>query len=128
MPTDQILTVHDYYDGPRLGIAEWNGVPHIYEAEYDHSTEEYGDTYFLSPIEPELLVLVLEDWNIWLRLAAARKKNEVPADPHGVLPIDSERFAVVKKSIGDRLRSDPGNRRHMRAAFNGRTGVVWHQV
>ena len=126
---DQLLTVHDYYDGPRLGIAEWNGVPHIYEAEYDHSTEDYGDTYFLSPIEPELLALVLEDWNIWLRWEAARKRDEVPADPHGVMPVDAERSVVVRKSIGDRLRRDPENRVHLRAVFNGSmTGVVWHQV
>ncbi len=45
---DKILTIHDYYYGPRLGIAEWSGVPHIYEAEYYHSTEEHGQ-YFLSP-------------------------------------------------------------------------------
>jgi len=41
---DQLLTVHDYCDGPRLGVAEWSGVPHIDEAECDHGTEEYGDT------------------------------------------------------------------------------------
>ena len=129
MPTDRILTVHDYWDGPRLGGAEWNGAPHIYEAEFDHSADEYGDTYFLSPIEPTLLALVLEDWKIWLRWEAAREQDEVPASPHGVLPIDSERSAVVKKLIGDRLRSDPENRSHLRAVFNDRmTSVVWYQV
>jgi len=35
------------YDGPRLDVAELNSVPYIYEAEFDHSTDEYGDTYFL---------------------------------------------------------------------------------
>jgi len=35
------------YDGPRLDVAELNGVPYIHEAEFDHSTDEYRDTYFL---------------------------------------------------------------------------------
>lgn len=38
MSTDCVLTINEYYDGLRLG-------PHIYEAEFDHSTDEYGDTY-----------------------------------------------------------------------------------
>jgi len=50
MNPDRVLTVNEYYDGPRLGVAQPNGVPYIYEAEFDHSTDEYGDTYFLSPI------------------------------------------------------------------------------
>src|SRR5215470_18908524 len=77
MKPDRVLTINEYYDGPRLGIAELNGVPHIYEAEFDHRTEEYGDTYFLSPIDAELLALVLEDWAIWRRWNAAFKRGEV---------------------------------------------------
>lgn len=124
---DKILTVHDYYDGPRLGLAEWNGVPHIYEAEHDHSTEEYGDTYFLSSVEPALLALILEDWDIWLRWKAASERGEIPATPHGVLPIDSRRSAMIKELIGNRLRSDPENRAYVKAVFNDRmTGVTWH--
>jgi hypothetical protein len=30
---DRVLTVNEYYDVPRLGVAELNGVPHVYEAE-----------------------------------------------------------------------------------------------
>jgi hypothetical protein len=63
-----VYTVNDYYDGPRLGIADVDGVPHIYEAEFDHSSDEYGDTYFVSPVDESLLALVLEDWEIWLRV------------------------------------------------------------
>jgi hypothetical protein len=61
---DRVLTINDYYDGPRLGVAEFRGVAHIYESEFDHSSDDYGDTYVVSPIEPELLALVLEDWAI----------------------------------------------------------------
>ena len=67
MGWDRVYTVNDYYDGPRLGIADVDGVPHIYEAEFDYSSDEYGDTYFVSPVDEGLLALVLEDWEIWLR-------------------------------------------------------------
>jgi hypothetical protein len=45
MAWDRVHTVNDYYDGPRLGIADVDGVPPICEAEFDHSSDEYGDTY-----------------------------------------------------------------------------------
>ncbi len=28
---EQVFTVLDYYDGPRSGIANYNGAPHFYE-------------------------------------------------------------------------------------------------
>ena len=54
MAWDRVHTVNDYYDGPRLGIADVDGVPHIYEAEFDHSSDEYGDTYYVSPVDETL--------------------------------------------------------------------------
>ena len=61
MVWDRVHTVNDYYDGPRRGVANVDGVPHIYEAELDHSSDEYGDTYFVSPIDKGLMALILED-------------------------------------------------------------------
>jgi len=31
MAWDRVHTVNDYYDGPRRGIADVDGVPYIYE-------------------------------------------------------------------------------------------------
>ncbi|QDZ29346.1 hypothetical protein [Noviherbaspirillum sp. UKPF54] len=117
MKPERVLTVNDYYDGPRLGIAEVNGIPHIYEAEFDHSTDEYGDTYFVSPVSDELLALVLEDWAIWLRWNAAYKRNEVTIESHPALPHERARHEQLKTAIGNRIRSDPNNRAYLRARF-----------
>ena len=118
MKNDRVLTINDYYDGPRLGIAEMNGVPHIYEAEFDHNTEEYGDTYFLSPVEQELLALVLEDWQIWLRWEAALKRGEISVEAHPALPSERSRHEELKAAIGNRLKSDPTNRTYMKGKFS----------
>jgi hypothetical protein len=125
MGRDRVLTVNDYYDGPRLGIAELDGAPHIYEAEFDHSADEYGDTYFLSPAEPELVASVLEDWEIWLRWQAAYKRGEVPHETHPALPAERERHEQLKNLIADRLKSNPDNRRHFKAAFTNAAGVMY---
>jgi hypothetical protein len=126
MNRDRILTVNDYYDGPRLGIAEVNGVPHIYEAEFDHNSDEYGDTYFVSLIDPELLALVLEDWEIWLRWEAAYKQGDVTLESHPSLPAERVRHETLKSAIGNRLKSNPECRSYFKAKFSySEPGAAW---
>jgi len=117
MKFDRVITINDYYDGPRLGIAEFDGIPHIYEAEFDHSNDECGDTYFLSPIGQELLALVLEDWGIWCRWDEAHKRGEAAIETHPALPHERARHEELKNLIGSRLKSDPINRSRFRGSF-----------
>ncbi|WP_150119747.1 hypothetical protein [Collimonas pratensis] len=114
---NRVLTVNDFYDGPRRGVAEFNGVPHIYEAEFDHSSDEYGDTYFLSPIESNLLALVIEDWEIWTRWQVKFKKGEVSIDSHPALPEDRSRHEMLKHALDGRLETDPACRIYVRGRF-----------
>lgn len=105
-----------------------DGVPHIYESEFDHSSDEYGDTYFVSPVDEGLLILVLEDWEIWLRWDAAFKRGEASIQSHPALPEDRERHEALKIAIGDRLRVDHAQAKYMKARFqtsNGKRVVEW---
>lgn len=132
MAWDRVHTINDYYDGPRLGIADLDGIPHIYEAEFDHSTDEYGDTYWLAPVDDDLLTLVLENEEIWLRWDAAFKRGDVPHATHPALPEDRERHEALKLAIGDRLRADRACARYKRARFGvspaRETVVEWSDV
>ena len=130
MVRDRVYTVNDYYDGPRLGIADVDGVPHIYEAEFDDSSDEYGDTYFVSPVDESLLALVLEDWEIWLRWDSAFKRGAVSVESHPALPQDRERHEALKIAIGNRLRVDRAHAKYLKARFetsrhDGGTIVEW---
>ncbi|HEY4372877.1 MAG TPA: hypothetical protein VGN52_13195 [Burkholderiales bacterium] len=116
-----MLTVNEYWDGPRLGIAEVSGVPHVYESGFDESADEYRDVYFVSPIDPALMALVMEDWEIWRRWDAARRNGEVTVETHPALPAERERCEKLRELIGDRLHTDPQNRKYFRARF--RTSV-----
>lgn len=117
MAWDRVHTVNDYYDGPRLGIADVDGVPPICEAEFDHSSDEYGDTYFVSPVYESLLALVLEDWEIWLRRNSAFKRGDCPSRVTSRLPQDRERHEALKIAIGDHLRVDRAHAKYLRAAL-----------
>jgi hypothetical protein len=130
MAWDRVHTVNIHSDGPRLGIADVDGVPHIYEAEFDDSSDEYGDTYLVSPVDSGLLALVLEDWEIWLRWYSARKRGEASLESHPALPEDRERHEALKIAIGDRLRADRAHAKCLKACFevsphDGRMIVEW---
>jgi hypothetical protein len=126
MSWDRVITINDYYDGPRLGVAEVNGVPHVYEAEFDYAADEYANTYLVSPIDPELLSLVLEDWEIWLRWHATHERGEVSLETHPALPLERKRHEELKRAIGARLHPEPETSRRLKAEFrNLRVGGSW---
>ena len=117
MKAERVLTVNHFYDCPRLGVAEWNGVPHIFESEFDYQFDEYSDTFLLSPIEPELLAMVLENWAISCRWNAAFKRGEVTIESHPALPVDRARYEELQRAIGQRLKADPSNHLRCTATF-----------
>lgn len=66
-PFERVHTMTAYYDGPRTGVADFEGVPHLYESEWNDTAHDFTDTFQLSAVDPETFQLVLEAWEIWLR-------------------------------------------------------------
>lgn len=104
---DKIYTVNKYHDGPELGVADYLGQPHIYERQFDEERDDYSSRFVLSPIDPDLLSLVLESWDIWLRWDNAYRQGQTPHKTHPTLPEDRPRHDELAKMIGDRLKADP---------------------
>lgn len=77
MTWECVFTVNDYYDGPRQGVANFNGKPHAYQSEFSDIEEEYTDRFLLMEIDGSTLSLVMESWEIWLRWCAAFHRGEV---------------------------------------------------
>ena len=104
---DQVYTINKYYDGPELGVADYLGKPHIYERQFDGGRDDYSSRFLLSPIDPDLLSLVLEDWEIWLRWESAYRRGKTPHKTHPALPEERQRHDELATLIGDRLKVDP---------------------
>ena len=101
----RVHTIHDYYDGLVFGVADYGGKPHVFDVQWNSSTEEYGPLCRLAEIEPELLTLVLEDWEIWLRWNDAYRMGLVSVETHPALPAERERHEALKAEIGGRLEA-----------------------
>lgn len=103
---DRVLTINNYHDRPILGVANVEGVPHIYELEFDNIADEYGEIYLVSPINQDLLSLILEDWAIWQRWHTAYIRKKVSIETHPCIPEDFERHNYLKAAIADRFHAD----------------------
>ena len=86
---EEVFTVTDYYDGPRGGIANFNGEPHLYDCIF--AEPDYSNLYRLTPVSHELFLLALEDWAIWKRWERAFNAGEVNHDSHPALPAERDR-------------------------------------
>ena len=56
--------IWDIYDGPRSGIATFQGEPHYFWCDFENV--QYGHEVFkLAPIAPDLLAIATENWAIY---------------------------------------------------------------
>lgn len=101
-PYERVYTMTDYYDGPRRGIADFDGRPHLYEARFEDAVG-YTDTFELREIDAETLALALEDWAIWLRWDEAFHAGRTTVDTHPALPGDRVRYVEVAPMLDARL-------------------------
>lgn len=71
---EAVHLVADWYDGERLGIANYQGTPHLFESRWDQAKgfwegEEgeahYSYHYWLSPIRDVALEGALSEWRVW---------------------------------------------------------------
>jgi len=103
---NKVHTVTDYWDGPRAGVAEFDGQPHYYECHFDETSDDWSDTFVLRPIDSETFKLALEDWDIWERWNAAFEAGEVDLDTHPALPEERERHDQISEVLKERLKAD----------------------
>ena len=105
-----------FYDGPRAGVADFEGRPHAYASLFDESVG-YSDTFLLMPIDDDLFRLALENWGIWSRWESAFRAGDTPQDTHPALPSDRLRHEELARVIGTRLDPTPELSHRARAEF-----------
>jgi len=112
---ERVYTVVDFYDGPRRGIADFHGKPHLYESESEYCGEEYR----LSAVTPAILQAALEDWAIWCRWDLAFHEGRASLSTHPALPEDRARYDELAAFLQANLRLDPASTVRARGEFEG---------
>jgi hypothetical protein len=119
---ETIYTITDYYDGPRGGVANFRGMPHVYKSIWDDSEDDWSDAFLLQPISDEVLRLAMEDWRIWMRWRDAFHSGQTTIETHPALPADRERHDEIAAILKPRLNIDPKQATCVRAKFTVREG------
>jgi hypothetical protein len=121
---EKVCTMTGYYDGPRVGVANFEGRPHLYESEWNDLNTNEEPIYLLSPVDQATLELALEDWAIWLRWERARHDGEATDETHPALPFDRVRHEAIKAVLESRLVTAPSPIR-ARGVFRRARHVPW---
>lgn len=103
----RVYTVLDYYDGPRKGVADFRGKPHLSECIFDESKGNYSESFLLTPLDAESFRFALEDWAIWQRWELAYHTGKADLSTHPALPHESERHQELQRILEKVLVVDP---------------------
>lgn len=115
-----VHTMTDYYDGPRSGIANYRGKPHIYESLFSDALEN-SDVFLLQPIDEETFRLAMEDWSIWCRWERAFHSRQTTQDTHPSLPQDRARHDELEAILTPRLHIEDARAFRARGRFEVHT-------
>jgi len=96
---ESVFTVTEYYDGPRGGLANFRGVPHIYECIFDEENDAYSDFYFVMPVGPELLAAAMTNWKIFLKWREAFDAGQTTLATHPALPEDKPQYEEARRAL-----------------------------
>src|SRR4051812_6402070 len=92
-----------YDDGPREGVADYQGHPHVFVSEWDEEADGYRDAFLLKPIDDETFRLVMEDWCINQRWIAAVSLGLPTLDARTASAEDHNRREELKRLLREPL-------------------------
>ncbi len=99
-----VHTMEDYYDGPRSGVADFDGQPHYYRSIYLDSPEwnPDEDRFELSPVTAEVLAAACEAAAIFDRWDSMRKSTPgfiYTDEEFGALPDERPRSRELEQFL-----------------------------
>jgi hypothetical protein len=81
-PPEHVFVENEWYDGPRAGIADVNGIPHRFVSQWDEQEDEYLGTFLVWPVQAEELALEQEQWQIFVSWNDLSEAGSATTDTH----------------------------------------------
>lgn len=100
---ERVHTVDNYFDGPREGLADYQGCPHRYKSEWDDAADDWADAFQLTPVDAETFELEIERWQIWRTWERAFHSGQVPKESHPGFGGKNARYDELGKLIALRI-------------------------
>jgi hypothetical protein len=114
-PPEHVHVENEWYDGPRAGIADVNGLPHRFVSQFDEEGDEYLGTFLIWPIQAEELSLEQEQWKIFVGWNALYEAGAANTDSHPGHAGVNKRWDELASLLESRRKTVPQNARRARA-------------
>lgn len=114
---NRVVTIEDFWDRPRSGIAFHDGDLVAYKSLWDIDADDYSDQYGIAPIDENLLPLIEERLSIFIRWSNAFHAGETPRETHPALPADRSRYDELTSILDPHIKVDPENCKRLCAEF-----------
>jgi hypothetical protein len=114
-PFERVYVENDWYDGPREGIADIDGVPHRYQSLFDESEDEYLSTFEVWPVSQDELELEIEQWGIFVNWNMRYESGEVDTESHPAHGGRDLRWDQIVAALKVLRQDAPLNVRHAKA-------------
>ena len=122
---NRVVTIEDYWDDPRSGVAFRDGVLVAYKSLWDEDLHDYSDFYGVTPIDGKLLPLIEEMWAIWIRWSDAYDAGTTTCKTHPALPDDRTRYEELSAFLEPKTKVDEKNCIRLQAEFR-RVQTGWN--
>ena len=73
---DEVITIADWWDGPRLGMAAYGEETCIYERIFSEEKDDYLNQYYLTPISDEQRQQIIVNWEEWIQWNACKHAEQ----------------------------------------------------
>jgi hypothetical protein len=101
-----VFMIRDYIDGPRSGVANFEGKPHFFECIFNETEDEYSDQYRLTKLRSEPFKAAQENWNIFVQWREAFDSGAASRESHPALPKDGDRYEATKQLLDQAVASE----------------------
>ncbi|MEU1289795.1 hypothetical protein [Kitasatospora sp. NPDC005856] len=123
---ERVYVELDWYDGPRAGLADVDGVAHYFRAVHDHARPDApDDEYVVWPVSESVLALEREQWAIFADWDTRRTAGCADSASHpGNGGIDA-RYDELEVRLAP-LRHPPAHARRVTAQWRSIPGPRYH--
>lgn len=112
---EQVYVENSWYDGPRAGVADIQGVPHRFLSQCDEGEDECLGTFLVWPIEETAFSLEQEQWQIFVSWYEDYEAGRAVAESHPGNPGMNTRWHEINALLQSSRESVPGNARRAEA-------------
>lgn len=106
-PPERVYVENEWYDGPRAGIADVNGLPHRFVSQWDEAEEEYVGTFLVWPATDEELSLEQEQWAIFVTWNERYEAGAADSASHPGNAGTDSRWHEIELQLAPRRKSIP---------------------